>query len=325
MRPVVVLPESIHEAGIAVLQAGAEVQVLPQPTEQGVRRALARADAVIVRLFPLTEETMAAAPRLRVIGRHGAGLDNVDLDAATRRNIPVVYVPHTHAISVAEHTVMLMQALAKRLLRLDDAVRRGEFHVRNQIHGMELEGKTLGVVGFGNIGRLVAAKCRAAFAMRILTYDPYLAPRTPVQAERVATLDALLRASDIVTVHVPLTQETRSLLGQAQLALLKPTALVINTSRGEIVDEEALAGALRAGKIAGAGVDVYGTEPPPSTHPLLSAPNTVLTPHAASHTDEALQRMAVSVASDVLAVLRGERPQYVANPSVYDQVTPPRH
>lgn len=323
-RPVIVLPEPIHDAGIAALQAAAQVLVLSRPTEHAARQAIARADAVIVRLFPLTEETIAAAPRLRVIGRHGAGLDNVDLAAATRRSIPVVYVPRTHALSVAEHTVMLMLTLAKRLLRLDDAVRRGEFHVRNQIHGTELEGKTLGVIGFGNIGRLVAEKCRAAFAMRVLVYDPYLMPGTPVQAERVAALDALLRESDIVTLHVPLTPDTRLLLGRAQLALLKPTALVINTSRGEIVDEEALADALRAGKIAGAGVDVYAIEPPPSNHPLLSAPNTVLTPHAAAHTDEALQRMAVSVANDVLAVLRGERPQHVANPGVYDQAAPPR-
>lgn len=302
---------------MAVLQATAEVRLLPRPTADIFRTALAGADAIIVRLFPLTAETLAVAPRLRVIGRHGAGVDNVDLAAATRRKIPVVFVPHTHALSVAEHAIMLMLALAKRLRRLDEAVRGGEFHVRTQIRGMELNGKTLGVIGFGTIGRLVAEKCRAAFAMRVLAYDPYVTSGLPIQAELVTDLDGLLRESDVVTLHVPLTADTRAMLGRRQLALLKPTALVINTSRGEIVDEEALAGALHAGRIAGAAVDVYTTEPPPGDHPLLSAPNTVLTPHAAAHTEEALQRMAVSVANDVLAVLRGERPQHVANPEVY--------
>jgi len=302
---------------MAVLQGTAEVRLLPRPTADIFRAAIADADAVIVRLFPLTAETMAIAPRLRVIGRHGAGLDNVDLTAATRRKIPVVYVPRTHALSVAEHAIMLMLALAKRLRRLDEAVRGGEFHARTQIRGMELDGKTLGVIGFGTIGRMVAEKCRAAFAMRVLAYDPYLTPGLALQAELVTDLDGLLRESDVVTVHVPLTADTRTMLGRRQLALLKPTALVINTSRGEIVDEEALAGALHAGRIAGAAVDVYTTEPPPDDHPLLSAPNTVLTPHAAAHTEEALQRMAVSIANDVLAVLRGERPQHVANPEVY--------
>ena len=317
MQPFVVLSEPIHRAGLAVLEAAAEVRVIPEPTQATLRQAIADADAVIVRLFPLTAELMAVAPRLRVIGRHGAGLDNVDLAAATKRKIPVVYVPRTHAVSVAEHTLTLILAVARRLPELDDAVRRGKFHLRNQIFGTELNGKTLGVIGLGNIGRLVAEKCRNAFGMRVLGYDPFLAPDLPVPADRVADLDVLLRESDVITLHVPLTPQTRSLLGARKLALLKPTALVINTSRGEVIDEKALAEALHARRIGGAAVDVYTTEPPPSDHPLLSAPNTVLTPHAAAHTEEALQRMAVSIADDVLAVLRGERPAHLANPDVY--------
>jgi len=319
MRPVVVLSEPIHEAGLAVLRAAAEVLVLQQSTPAILRRAIADADAVIVRLSPLDAEMMAGAPRLRVIGRHGAGLDNVDLAAATQRNIPVVFVPRTHGVSVAEHTIMLMLALAKHSLRLDQAVRRGEFHLRNQLTGMELDGKTLGVVGLGNMGRMVAEKCRSAFTMRVLWYDPLLAPGMAVPADRVADLDVLLRDSDVVTLHVPLTAQTRRLLGARQLALMKSTAVVINTSRGEVIDEEALAEALRAGRIAGAAVDVYATEPPPADHPLLSAPHTMLTPHTAAHTEEALRRMAVSIADDVLAVLRGDRPIHVANPEVYER------
>ena len=155
--------------------------------------------------------------------------------------------------------------------------------------------------------------------MRVLGYDPLLAPGLAVPADRVADLDVLLRDSDVVTLHVPLTAQTRRLLGARQLALMKSTAVVINTSRGEVIDEEALAEALRAGRIAGAAVDVYATEPPPADHPLLSAPHTMLTPHTAAHTEEALRRMAVSIADDVLAVLRGDRPIHVANPEVYER------
>lgn len=317
MRPVVVLSESIHKAGLAALRAAADVHVLPQSTPAVLRGAIADADAVIVRLSPLNAEMIAAAPRLRVIGRHGAGLDNVDLAAATQRNIPVVYVPRTHGLSVAEHTIMLMLALARQLPRLDQAVRSGAFELRNQVSGIELDGKTLGVIGLGNIGRLVGEKCRAALRMRVLGYDPLLPPGVPLPADRVADIETLLRESDVVTLHVPLTPQTRKLLGARQLALMKPTALVINTSRGEVVDEAALAEALRAGRIGGAAVDVYAIEPPPPDHPLLSAPHTVLTPHTAAHTEEALQRMAISLADDVLAVLRGERPAHVANPDVY--------
>src|SRR2546428_12950465 len=219
MRPVVVISEPIHEAGLAVLRAAAEVLVLQQSTPAILRRAIADADAVIVRLSPLNGEMMAAAPRLRVIGRHGAGLDNVDLAAATQRSIPVVYVPRTHGVSVAEHTIMLMLALAKHSLRLDQAVRRGEFHLRTQMTGMELDGKTLGVVGLGNIGRMVAEKCRGAFRMRVLGYDPFLAPDLSVPADRVSDLKGLLRESDVVTLHVPLTPQTRILLGAQQLEL----------------------------------------------------------------------------------------------------------
>jgi phosphoglycerate dehydrogenase-like enzyme len=243
-------------------------------------------------------------------------LDNVDLRAATRRRIPVVYVPQANSVSVAEHAVGMMLALGKHSLDLDRAVRKAEWHRRQVLVGMELEGKSLWVVGLGAIGRLVAEKCRTAFQMRVLGYDPYLTV-VPAGVERVGTLEAVLREADIVTVHVPLTAETRGLIGRQELAMCKPTAYVVNTSRGEVVDTLALAEALRAGRLAGAAVDVFPVEPPPPDHPLLSAPNTLFSPHAASHTEESLQRMAVSVAEDVLLVLRGERPRHAGNPEVY--------
>lgn len=317
-RPTILLSEPIHEDGMAKLQAEADVQVLPEPTEQALRLAIRFVDAVIVRLCPVSAEAIEKAQRLRVIGRHGVGVDNVDLDAATRRGVPVVYAPQTNAVSVAEHTIAMMLALAKNLMRFDQELRIGRFQSRLVIRGIELEGKTLGVIGLGNIGRLVAEKCRKAFHMRVLGYDPYISPGLVPEVELVENLEQLLREADVITLHVPLTEETRNLLGRRELALLKPTALLINTSRGAVVDEEALAEALHAGSIAGAALDVFSIEPPPPDHPILSAPNTLLSPHVAAHTEEALRRMALSVVEDVLAVLRGDKPHNIANPEVYE-------
>ncbi len=314
-RPRILLAEPIHPDGLALLQQSADVTVLPAPQPHALRAALADADGVIVRLTRLGPEEIAAAPRLRVIGRHGVGVDNVDLAAATRRRIPVVYTPGVNAVSVAEHTLALLLAVAKRVVEFDRAVREGRWQARDEIWGLELAGCTVGVVGVGAVGREVAQRCRA-LGMRVLGYDPYAAGM-PAGVERAESLEELLAQSDVVTVHVPLTPQTRHLLGRRELALLRPGAVLVNTSRGEVVDEEALAEALAGGRLAGAGLDVFGTEPPPRDHPLLRAPRTVVTPHAASHTADALRRMAVAVAEQVLAVLAGRRPEHVANPEVY--------
>jgi D-3-phosphoglycerate dehydrogenase len=291
--------------------------VLPEASATALAQAIARADAVIARLVPVTADVIAAGQRLRVIGRHGVGLDNVDLGAATRRRIPVVYVPQANSASVAEHAMGMIIALSKRLLDLDRAVRSGRWHLRQTSVGTELDGKTLGVIGLGVIGRLVAQKCSAGLRMRVLGYDPYVTTALPPEVNRVKTLEPLLREADVITVHVPLTAETRAMLGRRELALCKPTAFIINTSRGGVVDELALADALQAGRLAGAALDVFSSEPPPPGYRLLSAPNTVFSPHAASHTEEALRRMAIGIAEDVLLVLRGERPRHVGNPEVY--------
>ncbi len=316
-RPIVLLSEPIHEAGLARLRAETDVQLLAEGSTDALAQAVARADAIIVRLVPVTADVIAAGQRLRVIARHGVGLDNVDLGAATRRRIPVVYVPQANSASVAEHAIGMMVALSKQLLELDRAVRSGQFYLRQTIVGAELDGKTVGVIGLGAIGRLVAAKCHAAFHMRVLGYDPYATATLPPGVDRVETLEALLQDADIITLHVPMTAETRGMIGRRELVVCKPTAFLINTSRGGVVDELALADALQAGRLGGAGIDVFSSEPPPPDHPLFRAPHTVFSPHAASHTAEALQRMAVSIAEDVLLVLRGERPRHLGNPEVY--------
>jgi D-3-phosphoglycerate dehydrogenase len=315
-RPRVLLTESIHPDGLDLLRQSADVTVLSSPDPAAVRAALEDADGVIVRLTRLGAEEITAAPRLRVIGRHGVGVDNVDLVAATRRRIPVVYTPGVNAVSVAEHALALLLAVARHLVAYDRAVRSGRWEARDDLWGIELAGRTAGVVGMGAVGREVALRCRA-LGMRVLGYDPYVAGM-PEGVERVQTLSDLLAQVDVVTLHVPLTSQTRHLVGRRELALLRPGAVLVNTSRGEVVDEEALAEALAAGWLAGAGLDVFSVEPPPPGHPLLRSPRTVLTPHAASHTAEALRRMAVVVAEQVLAVLAGQRPPHVANPEVYE-------
>lgn len=316
-RETVVLTEPIHEAGVRQLREETEVVLLPDTSNPTLHRSLADADAVIVRLRPITADDMAVAPRLRVIGRHGAGVDNIDLPAATRRGIPVAYVPGVNASSVAEHTVALMLALAKHLTPHDQDVRMGRFDRRLDRRGIELEGKTVGVIGLGAVGRLVAGKC-AALGMRVLAYDPYLPAEVLPKFERAASLDAVLAEADVITLHIPLTTETRGLIGKRALLMLKPAALIINTSRGAVIDEVALADALGVGRVGGAALDVFSQEPVPPGHPLLSAPNTLFTPHVASHTEEALRAMALVVVEQVLAVLHGRRPVHVANPEVYE-------
>lgn len=285
---------------------------------------LAEADALMVRLFPVTAEVLVRAPRLRVIGRHGVGYDTVDIAAASARGIPVIYTPNANSDAVAEHCVMLMLAVARRLLDLEDAVRqrnweRGRDWNRRRV-GMELRGRTLGIVGMGEVGRRVAHLCGAGFGMTVLGFDPLVAPgRWPPNVERREALDALLAEADIVTLHAPLSPDTHHLINAQRLAQMKPGSILINTARGGLVDEAALEAALAGGRLGGAGLDVLDREPPPDDHPLLQSDRRLvtLTPHVAGVTDRSLQRMAELVCDGVLAVLRGQRPANVVNPEVW--------
>jgi D-3-phosphoglycerate dehydrogenase len=260
------------------------------------------------------------ALELEVIGRHGVGLDNVDLAAATERGIPVTYTPDGPTESTAEHALLLTLAAARRLAQLDRAVRAGDFRIRDRLEvmGYELEGKVLGVAGFGRIGRRVAAMCRDALHMSVCVYDPHLDAETVADwgAVYVADLAELAGRVDVLSVHVPLTPETHHLVGRDVLRAMKPGAILVNTSRGAVVDEVALVEALRDGCLGGAGLDVYDPQPPAPGHPLLAFDQVVLTPHVASFTHEGRRRMGLTVVEDVLRVLRGDRPLYLANPEI---------
>lgn len=302
--------EPVAAEAIAMLEARVPVVALPRSREIPW---VGRAAAVIVRAGRVTAaEIAAAAPTLKVIGKHGAGVDAIDLEAARAHGVRVVFTPDANSCSVAELTLGLALAVARRIPLADRSLRGGAPLSGAERIGTELTGKTFGIVGFGAIGRRMAALFRATFEGRLVAYDPVVAPEhfAAAGAARAATLPELLAAADVVTVHVPLLPATRGLIGAAELAQMKPTAILVNTARGGVVDEAALHAALRAGQIAGAASDVFVTEPPPPDHPLLGLPNFVGTPHVGGTTAEALLRMGRDVAAGVLDVLEGRPPRF---------------
>ena len=312
--------QPIHADGIAVLRAaGVEPVAASASAMAVVAREIADADAVITRNAGLDRAAIDAAPRLRVIGNHGVGLDPVDVAHASAQGIAVVFTPAANAVAVAEHAVALVLAVAKQVLEADRATRAGDFGFKYRSRILELRGKTLGVIGFGRIGRLTAESLVRGFGMRLLVHAPS-APDAAIEAlggERAASLDALLHASDVLSLHVPLRAGTRGLIGARELALCKPDAILVNTARGAVVDEDALVAALRDGRIAGAGLDVYASESMPPDHPLLALPSAVLTPHVGGSALEAGRRTAVQVAEQVVDVLRGRRPEHLVDPDVW--------
>ncbi len=319
-KPIVLITERIAEVGLQTLSAECEICAPWREGQLPGDHDLAIADAIIVRLFNVTEAVLAAAPKLKVIGKHGVGVDNVDLTAATRLGIPVVFTPSalTMANAVAEHAVQLMLALARQSVVADRLVREARFDDRRSITGIELSGKTLGIIGLGVIGTRVAEICHNGFNMQVLAYDPYhssQAGRLPITL--VGSLRELLEQSDVVSLHVPATPETHHLVNAETLGYMRPSAMLVNTARGSVVDTVALSEALSRGHLYGAALDVFETEPPPIDHPILAAPRTLFTPHISSSTGAALERMAQLVARQVLLILKGERPEFVANPEAF--------
>lgn len=272
---------------------------------------LADARALLVRNMTLVDrDLLNAAPRLEVLGRVGVGMDNIDLAAAAERDLTICYPPEENAIAVAEHVFALLLAVNRNVIAADRMVRDGGWD-RRALVGTELYAKTIGILGFGRIGMRVAIRARA-FGMRVLAYDPYLSERSPAVTESGASLldlDAVLQQADVVSCHLPLTPATRGALGAERLARMKPGAVLINTSRGPVIDEAALHQALTRGPLRAAALDVREQEPPGES-PLHALPNVLLAPHIAGWTNEAQTRMVSTVAADVDRVLRGERPRY---------------
>lgn len=318
--PHVVILGRIDEAGLEILRRRPDVSfgMLEEPTPERVREALPQADAVVMRPVPLGRAELELAPRLRVVSRHGVGVDTIDVAACTRRGIPVAITVNANRVAVAEHAIHLMLAVAKRVRLYDSATRAGDFAVRERLPAIELAGRTLLVVGFGRIGREAAVRARA-FGMRILAFDPHLpdAVFAAEGVERVERLEDGLARADVVSLHAPWEPGTPPLLDRARIGAMREGAILVNTARGQLVDEAALAEALASGRLSGAGIDVFSTEPPPPDHPLLRLPeaNVVLSPHAAAWTVEAKRRMAVEAVENALAALDGTLPpERVVNP-----------
>jgi D-3-phosphoglycerate dehydrogenase / 2-oxoglutarate reductase len=273
---------------------------------------------VIAPHFQVADALLARTPHLVAVSSNGAGYDTVDVDACTRQGIAVVNQSGGNKEGVAEHALAMMLTLSKRIIETDRRMRAGPDIPRNQYIGRELLNRTVGVIGIGNVGGRVAELCRGLFNMRVLAYDPNLTTaQIKARGAEKVELDELLRTADFVSVHCPLTRDSRGMMGAAQFALMRPDAWFVTTARGFIHDEHALAAALAEGKIAGAGLDVWEDEPPPHDHPLLKFDNVLVSPHTAGATEESRENMARFAAEQVLEILDGKRPPRLVNPEVW--------
>ena len=308
-RRTVVLADAVSAEGVELLEAAEGLRVVDRAGagRDALREALGDADGIIVRSSTTVDaDLLDAAPDLRVIGRAGVGVDNIDVEEATRRGIAVLNAPGGNTVSTAELAFGLLLAAARRIPAADRSLREGDWD-RSAFRGRQLEGMRLGVIGAGRIGSEVVHRARG-FGMTVVVHDPYLpSERAADLGVELLELEELLRTSDAVTLHAPLTDETRGLLGPEEIGWMKEGALLVNAARGGLVDEEALAGALRAGRLGGAAVDVYETEPLPEDSPLRDAPRLVMTPHLGAATSEAKREVALEIASAVRdALLAGD-------------------
>lgn len=314
-----VMTQAVCPEGMQLLDGVAQVYVADNQDPNNYLDQMQDADALIVRIAKCDGHAIENSPNLKVIGRTGVGYDTVDVKKATELGIPVVITPGANNRSVAEHAVAMMFALSKNLVEAQNEMCAGNWEIRGAKKAFELEGKTVGVIGMGAIGRETAKICEGC-GMKVAGYDPFMSQEKieALGAEYYADYQELLKDADIVTIHVPLTDDTRNMIAKEQLALMKKTALIINCSRGGIINEADLVQALKDGVIAGAGTDVYCNEPPKTDDPLLHCPNLIVSPHSAAQTREAVIKMAQMCVKGCLAVCRGEKWPYVADKAVYN-------
>lgn len=316
--PRIVVADPLSNNGIELLRRHAEVIVADTPAE--LANNLPQADALVVRSrTKVTADLLSQGPRLQIVGRAGIGVDNIDVAAATACGVLVVNAPLGNVRSTAEHTIALLFALARRIPAADAAVRDGSWKAGYE--GVQVGGKRLGLLGAGKVGGQVAA-LGAALGMDVVVYDPYLTDDAwRASGLRQVTMSELLATSDFVTIHVPLTPETRHLVGAEQLAQMKAGSYLLNCARGGLVDPAALAEALASGHLAGAALDVFETEPPVGS-PLLGAPNTILTPHVAASTREAQAQVSTDIAQEIIDFFAGRPVTYAVNPDVLRVAAP---
>jgi D-3-phosphoglycerate dehydrogenase len=310
----ILLYEDMDEMGKELLGEKAEILFANSLEEASLIKEVKEVDGIIVRANgKVTRKMIESALKLKVIGRHGVGVENIDLGAATEKGIWVVNTPDANDISVAEHFFGLALILSKMLKKADIALREGRWETRYEYIGRELHGKTLGILGFGRIGRAVGRIGHKGFDMKVLYYDAVRYEETEKELKAMkVSLEEVLSKSDYISINLPMLPETKGILKKREFSLMKPSACIVNLARGPIWDEKALHSALKEGKIAGAGSDVYEVEPASKDLPLFELDNFVGTPHMAAHTEEALRRMSL-VAQDVIRVLEGGNPLHPVN------------
>jgi len=313
----VLLYEDMREEGKAVLKEKAELSFTERLDENSLADKVREIDGIIIRANgKVSRRLMEAAPKLKVIGRHGVGVENIDIEAATEKGIWVVNTPDANDISVAEHFFGLALMLSKMLKKADIALREGRWEARYQYIGNELHEKTLGILGFGRIGKAVGRIGSKGFNMNVLYYDAVRYEEMEKEIGAVkADLEEVISRSDFISINLPMLPVTKGLIGEREFGMMRPTAYIINLARGPIWDEKALFKILKEGKIAGAASDVFDVEPASKENPLLQLENFIGTPHSAAHTEEALRRMSL-VAEDILRVLEGKEPVYPVNKPV---------
>ncbi|MBO9309775.1 MAG: phosphoglycerate dehydrogenase [Chloroflexi bacterium] len=314
----ILVPDNLDKAGLRLLEAaeGVTVQAAAKMSREEVLAAIPNADALIIRSATKVDRAvLEAAPKLKLIGRAGVGVDNVDLAAATERGVIVMNAPDGNTVATAELTLGLMLALARHIPAADGSLRAGQWERRAYL-GVELRGKTLGLIGFGRVGRAVAKRA-AAFEMTIIAYDPYVSQEVAAPyGVQMVSLDELYARADFISLHALLTQENYHMINAESIAKMKDGVRIINDSRGALIDEQALADAIKSGKVAGAALDVYEEEPPRPDNPLIGLPSVIHTPHLGASTLEAQDEVAVQIAQQTLdALFKGEY-RNVVNPEV---------
>lgn len=310
----VVIPQDITEAGKKfLLEKGYKVIIGNGSVEpKYLKELVADADAILARTGQYTAEVLASAPKLKVIGRHGVGYDNIDLKYCQENDISITFTPTALSNAVAERTIGFIVGLSQQLVFMNKQVRQGNWEARNTHKGTEVKGKKLGLIGLGRIGSLVAKKAHYGLEMEVLVYDEYLEEAAfPDYVTRVQSLEEIFSNSDFISLHVPHTPETTKMINAETLTKMKTSAYIINCSRGELIDENELAEALKTGIIAGAATDVFNEEPPNSDHPFLELENILLTPHNAALTEETMDVIGLHAAQGIHDVLSGQSPKWL--------------
>lgn len=314
MKYKVLIPQAISKEGVELLEShGYEVIMGSGITEENLVKDVIDCDAILLRTAPCTKAVLEAGKRLKIVARHGAGYNNVDIQTASELGIWVTNSPDSTTNTVAEFTLGAILTISKKIVLMNKEMKKGNFFFKTNNKGIDLSGKKLGIVGFGRIGRRVAYKAYHGLDMEILAYSPSATKENSPEYVTVCDWDTIFKESDIISLHMPYTENNAGCVGAKEFNNMKSSAYFINCARGEVVNEKALISALKSGKIAGAFIDVFEVEPPNINNPLLSMDNVVVTPHMASNTEECMMLMATQAASEIVRVLTGEIPNWPVN------------